>query len=90
MSRVSAGRTVTSTASPPKGLPATLDLAERLAEQGYHVAPHIAARTVSGHGELAEIVDRLRRAGVDDIFVPAGDADRRPASTRVRWTCSRI
>ena len=35
-----ARRTVTITASPHKGLPATPDFAERLAEQGYHVAPH--------------------------------------------------
>ena len=69
------GRTVTITASPRKGLPATLDLAERLAEQGYHVVPHLAARMVSGRGELAEIVDRLSSAGIDDVFVPAGDAD---------------
>jgi hypothetical protein len=72
---LSAGRTVTITASPREGLPATLDLAERLAEQGYHVVPHIADRMMSPRGELAEIVDRLRRAAVDDIFVPAGDAD---------------
>jgi methylenetetrahydrofolate reductase (NADPH) len=69
------GHTVTITASPRKGLEATLDLTERLAEQGYHAVPHLAARMVSGRAELAEIVDRLLRAGVDNIFVPAGDAD---------------
>ena len=69
------GRTVTVTASPRRGLRATLDLAERLAEQGYHVVPHVAARMVSGRAELAEIVDQLVRSGIDNIFVPAGDAD---------------
>lgn len=69
------GRTVTVTASPRRGLRATLDLAERFAERGYHVVPHVAARMVSGRAELTEIVDQLVRAGVDNIFVPAGDAD---------------
>jgi methylenetetrahydrofolate reductase (NADH) len=69
------GHTITITSSPRKGLPATLDLAERLAEQGYYVVPHLAARMVSGRAELAEIVDRLVGAGIDNVFVPAGDAD---------------
>jgi methylenetetrahydrofolate reductase (NADPH) len=72
---VPVGRTLTVTSSPSKGLEATLDLAERLAGHGYHVVPHLAARMVSGPAELAEIVERLRAAGVDNLFVPAGDAD---------------
>ncbi len=70
-----AGFTVTITASPSKGIAATLDLAERLAGHGYQVVPHLAARMVSGRSELAEISDRLGAAGVRTIFVPAGDAD---------------
>lgn len=69
------GSTVTVTASPAKGLAATLDLTERLAAHGYDAVPHLAARMVSGPAELAEVVDRLRSAGVGTIFVPAGDAD---------------
>jgi methylenetetrahydrofolate reductase (NADPH) len=69
------GSTVTITASPAKGLSATLDLTERLAAHGYDAVPHLAARMVSGPAELADIVDRLREAGVSTIFVPAGDAD---------------
>ena len=57
-------RTVTVTASPAKGLTATLDLTERLARQGYTAVPHLAARMVSGRAELAEIVDRMRAVGV--------------------------
>ena len=41
-------RVITVTASPSKGLGATLDLAERLAGHGYVVVPHLAARTVAG------------------------------------------
>ncbi|MET7391942.1 methylenetetrahydrofolate reductase [Dactylosporangium sp. NPDC005572] len=69
------GRTVTVTASPAKGLEATLGLTERLAAQGYDAVPHLAARMISGRAELADIVQRLRAAGVRTVFVPAGDAD---------------
>jgi methylenetetrahydrofolate reductase (NADPH) len=61
------------TASPAKGLGATLDLAERLAAQGYVVVPHLAARMVRDRSELAEICDRLVSAGIRSVFVPAGD-----------------
>lgn len=71
-----AGATVTVTASPSKGLTATLDLAVRLAWRGYDVVPHLAARMVRGPGELAEITSGLREAGITKVFVPAGDADR--------------
>ncbi len=63
------------TASPSKGLEATLDLAERLSGHGYRVVPHIAARMVSGRSELAEIADRLVGKGVTSVFVPGGDAE---------------
>ena len=43
---------VTVTASPSKGLEATLDLAERLTGHGYAVVPHLAARMVTGRSEL--------------------------------------
>src|SRR5262249_57946609 len=67
--------TVTVTASPAKGLDATLDLTERLARQGYRVVPHLSARLVVDDAHLADIVARLTVCGVDDVFVPAGDAD---------------
>jgi methylenetetrahydrofolate reductase (NADH) len=68
------GMTVTVTASPVKGLDATIDLAEKLAGHGYRVVPHLAARSVTGSEHLAEIIARLKAAGVDDVFVPGGDA----------------
>jgi methylenetetrahydrofolate reductase (NADPH) len=68
-------RTVTVTASPSKGLEATLDLAERLAGHGYATVPHLAARMVSGRGELVEIAERLRGKGITSVFVPGGDAE---------------
>jgi len=69
------GFTVTVTASPSKGLEATLDLTERLLARGYDVVPHLAARMVSGRSELSEICARLVPLGVRTVFVPAGDAD---------------
>jgi methylenetetrahydrofolate reductase (NADPH) len=65
---------VTVTASPRKGLEATLSLTERLAAAGYQVVPHLSARLVRDHAHLEEVIDRLQRAGVRELFVPAGDA----------------
>lgn len=66
---------VTVTASPVKGLEPTLDLAVRLAAHGYRVVPHVPARLLRDDLHLKEVAGRLREAGVDDVFVPAGDAD---------------
>ena len=71
---VPAGMTVTVTASPVKGLEPTIELAERLAARGYRAVPHLAARSVASDAHLSEIVERLRACGVDDVFVPGGDA----------------
>jgi methylenetetrahydrofolate reductase (NADPH) len=71
---VPAGMTVTVTASPVKGLEPTIELAERLAARGYRVVPHLAARSVVDDAHLAEIISRLQACGVDDVFVPGGDA----------------
>jgi methylenetetrahydrofolate reductase (NADPH) len=65
---------VTVTASPRKGLEATLELSERLARAGYRVVPHLSARLVRDRAHLEEIVARLLEAGIRELFVPAGDA----------------
>ena len=67
--------TVTVTASPTKGLDQTLDLTERLITAGYQVVPHVSARLVRDRAHFDDVVARLAAAGVDDVFVPAGDAD---------------
>ncbi len=71
---VPGGMTVTVTASPVKGLEPTIELAERLAARGYRVVPHLAARSVADDAHLDQIVARLTACGVDDVFVPGGDA----------------
>lgn len=65
---------VTVTASPARGLDATLAVAERLAGHGYAVVPHLSARQVRDHAHVEDIVARLHAAGVREVFVPAGDA----------------
>jgi methylenetetrahydrofolate reductase (NADPH) len=65
---------LTVTASPAKGLDATLELTERLAARGYAVVPHLSARLVRDEAHLDAILTRLRAAGVRETFVPAGDA----------------
>ena len=68
--------TVTVTASPTKGLEPTLELTDKLRAEGYQVVPHVAARQVRDRAQLADIVARLTAAGIDDVFVPAGDAEQ--------------
>lgn len=66
---------VTVTASPVKGLEPTLDLATRLSAHGYRVVPHLPARLLRDDAHLKEVAARLGESGIDDVFVPAGDAD---------------
>ncbi|MGA8679163.1 MAG: methylenetetrahydrofolate reductase [Acidimicrobiales bacterium] len=67
--------TVAVTASPTKGLDATLELAAHLSQAGYDVVPHISARLVRDEAHLAEVLARLQELRIRDIFVPAGDSD---------------
>lgn len=69
-----AGATVTVMCSPTKGPEPTIALAERLAARDLRVVPHLSARTISSRDELAQIVERLVRAGIRDVFVIGGDA----------------
>jgi methylenetetrahydrofolate reductase (NADPH) len=66
---------VTVTASASRGLEASLDLVDQLRAAGYAVVPHLSARLVRDPAHLEEVVDRLRVAGVHDVFVIAGDID---------------
>jgi methylenetetrahydrofolate reductase (NADPH) len=67
--------TVTVTASPAKGMNATLDLAIELHRRGHLATPHLSARMITDHQELNSIIDRLAGEGIDRIFVVGGDAD---------------
>lgn len=74
MANLPVGHPLTITASPGKGLAATLTVTETLSRAGYRTVPHVAARMVRGREHLKEIVEQLVGAGVDSVFVPAGDA----------------
>ncbi|MFC6962465.1 methylenetetrahydrofolate reductase [Halocatena marina] len=69
------GAQIAITASPTKGLEATIVWAEKAAKQGYEVIPHIAARYVRDKAHLEEIAQRLTAVGITDIFVPGGDRE---------------
>lgn len=68
------GAIVTVTASPSRGTAATIELAEKLAAQGFRAVPHLAARQVRDNAELSEVLGRLDHAGIHDLFVVGGDA----------------
>ena len=66
--------TITITASPRKGIEATIALAERLAAQGYQVVPHLSARLIRDEAHLQEVLVRVAALGRHEVFVVAGDA----------------
>jgi methylenetetrahydrofolate reductase (NADPH) len=70
--------TMTITASPRRGIDATIDLATRLAGHGFAVVPHLSARLIRDESHLKEILAALATIGATDVFVVAGDA-REPA-----------
>jgi len=70
-----AGATVSVTASPAKGLEATLDLAATLEGRGFRAIPHLSARMVRDRAHLRELLSRLADLGIDRAFVVGGDAE---------------
>jgi methylenetetrahydrofolate reductase (NADPH) len=69
------GSYVAVTCSPTKGVDVTLDMSERLAQRGFKVVPHVAAKMVRDRAHLREIVAHLNDLPIISIFVPGGDAD---------------
>jgi methylenetetrahydrofolate reductase (NADPH) len=67
--------TIAVTASPKRGITATVHLAIRLAGLGYRTVPHLAARLIRDPAELSRILEDLKSAGITNVFVIAGDAD---------------
>lgn len=70
-----AGATVSVTASPAKGIEATLDLAATLEAKGFRAIPHLSARMIRDRAHLAEVLARLKAASIDRAFVVGGDAE---------------
>jgi methylenetetrahydrofolate reductase (NADPH) len=69
-----AGVTVSVTASPAKGIEATIALCEQLQGRGFRAVPHLSARMVRDRSHLADLIAWLEGAGVDRAFVVGGDA----------------
>ena len=70
-----AGALVSVTASPAKGIDATLDQAARLQADGFRAIPHLSARMIADRATLAGLLGRAREAGLTRAFVVGGDAD---------------
>jgi len=70
-----AGATVSVTASPAKGMEATLDLAEQLRGMGFEVVPHLSARLIADRAHLARMLERLDRLQITRVFVVGGDGE---------------
>ena len=70
-----AGARVSVTASPNKGIDATLDWAIRLQSEGFRAIPHLSARMIASREVLAGLLDRARAGGLTHAFVVGGDAD---------------
>ncbi len=66
--------TVTVTASPGRGLEATLDLCERLRDHGHEAIPHLSAHMVRDAAHLADLLQRCAGSGLERAFVVGGDA----------------
>ena len=67
------GAVVTVTASPNKGMEATLELAAQLSEQGFDVTPHLSARLHRDRSHLEASLARARDLGLRRAFVVGGD-----------------
>jgi methylenetetrahydrofolate reductase (NADH) len=70
-----AGARVSVTASPAKGIDATVDWAARLQADGFRAIPHLSARMITDRPKLAELLARASEAGLTRAFVVGGDAD---------------
>lgn len=72
--RLPPGSNVSVTASPAKGIEATVALAERLQAAGFRAVPHLSARMIRDRGHLRDLIARLEGIGADRAFVVGGDS----------------
>jgi len=68
-----AGATVSVTASPAKGIEATVALCEQLQTGGFRAVPHLSARMIRDRQHLCDLIAWLDRAGVRRAFIVGGD-----------------
>ena len=70
------GASVSVTASPAKGIEATVDLTVRLAGLGFLAVPHLSARMIRDRAHLRSLLSTLAAGGITRAFVVGGDADQ--------------
>ncbi len=70
------GTTLAVTASPVKGLEASIALGAQLRAAGYEAVIHLAARMVADRDHLRRLLSTMAEAGLDRAFVVGGDAPR--------------
>lgn len=68
------GMTLAVTASPAKGLEASIALGSELRAAGFEVVVHVAARMVGDRAHLTRLLDAMDEGGIDRAFVVGGDA----------------
>ncbi|MEE6170272.1 MULTISPECIES: methylenetetrahydrofolate reductase [unclassified Mycolicibacterium] len=64
---------LTVTVAQAKGIDVTVDLAGRLAQHGYRVAPHLAARAVKDKSHASDLLAELTAVGISEVFIVGGD-----------------
>lgn len=69
------GATVSVTASPTKGMDATLDLTAELQDMGFEVVPHLSARLTEDRSDLERTMKRIHDLGISRVFVVGGDSE---------------
>ena len=68
-----AGATVSVTASPAKGIEATVALCAQLQAGGFRAVPHLSARMIRDRQHLCDLIAWLEGAGVRRAFIVGGD-----------------
>ena len=68
------GARVSITASPAKGIDATLDWAIRLQADGFRAIPHLSAHQIRDRATLVGLLDRAREGRLTHAFVVGGDS----------------
>ena len=65
--------TLAVTSSPAHGVQGTLTTALALRQHGYRVVPHLAARALRSHQDLASLWQQYVATGIDEVSVVGGD-----------------
>ncbi|WP_020495791.1 methylenetetrahydrofolate reductase [Sciscionella marina] len=70
---IPAGARLSVTCSPSEGVDASVEMTARLRDAGHDAIPHLSAGTVTSREQLAGIVRRCDRMGVNEVFFIGGD-----------------